>query len=182
MPNVKSNRRLIISLPSMVATKEFRPTGLMIKAISVYLLALDKDRPLLPREAVIEAEGSENIWYIWLKKPLFLKWWNQAIAEYHSHIGLSNVHNALYKSALKTVGAFSADRKTFLERFDKDYKPATSQEHSFPGIAPPDETEQAVERSRQRAEQFKTKAIESKEVQGQVDPPPPSFDGENSDI
>jgi len=159
-------RRLTIKLPSLVSTQEFQPSGLMIRTLCAFLEALDAKKHISPPQILTALGKHSSNWYIWLKKPLFTEWWNKAIAEYHSHIGLSNVHNALYKFALKLSNP--TDRKTYLERFDKDYKPTTSQEHSFPGIAPPDETGQAIARSRARAEQYARKTIESKDISSQT--------------
>lgn len=70
--------------------------------------------------------------------------------EYHKHSGLANVYSAMLRRACDNS---PQDAKLFLERFDDDYKPATSQEHRFPGLRPPDgDVEAAVERSRKRAE------------------------------
>lgn len=172
-------RRLTIKLPSLVSTKEFQPSGLMIRTLCAFLEALDAKKHISPPQILTALGKHSSNWYKWLKKDGFINWWTKAIEEYHNRIGLANVHNALYINAL---GNSPTDRKTYLERFDKDYKPRTREERSFPGIAPPDETEKAIERSRARAKQFATKEIESKVVNGPEDPPPPSFEvGERDD-
>ncbi|MBA7714061.1 hypothetical protein ES703_123075 [subsurface metagenome] len=142
-------RRLTIKLPSLVSTKEFQPSGLMIRTLCAFLEALDAKKHISPPQILTALSKHSSNWYKWLKKDEFINWWTKAIEEYHNRIGLANVHNALYINAL---GNSPTDRKTYMERFDKNYKPATATEHNFKGIEPAD-VGQAVQRSRERAQQ-----------------------------
>jgi len=201
MANEHYGNKLVVKLPTIARVEEFAPTGKMIQALSVYLLAMDKDKSLSGCQAAIEAGCSNKLWYKWLKRPHFIDWWNAAVAEYHKSTGLSDIYGDIFKFARRAVN--HADRKLYLERFDKDYKPQHAEEHRFPGIMPPDEIETRAERSRARARQFAAKNVESKEVessnsttphsqdepetkdsqsenetiQGNADPPPPLSEG-----
>ena len=209
MPKVNSKRKLSVNLPVILGSTDYQPTGLMIKTLAVYLTALEGGEEVAEYDALVAASGKQgkrgytSLWYQWCKKPGFLRWWNEAKAEYHATINLSRVHDTLFRCARKPIGTHSADRKTYLERFDKDYKPQHAEEHRFPGIMPPDEIETRAERSRARARQFAAKNVESKEVessnsttphsqdepetkdsqsenetiQGNADPPPPLSEG-----
>ena len=140
---------ITVSLPSLVATQEFEPTALMIKTVSVYLEGLkSQEESLTPPQVLVQIGHGRQNWYNWLKRPLFKEWWDKVCTEFYTNTALYNVHGAIYRRAMANSDQAA---KMFLERFDKDYKPATAQEHSFPGIAPPEDADAAIERSRQRA-------------------------------
>lgn len=151
----KTGKGLIIQLPSLVGTQEFTPTGLMIKTICAYLLAFERDEFVLPYKILEKLGASNKNWYNWLKKDGFIKWWNRACGDYHADIGLGRIHVAIYRRAL---GNSSQDAKLYLERFDKDYKPTTGKEHTFPGLEPPADLPGAIERSRERAKMVASEA------------------------
>lgn len=148
----KTGKGLTIQLPSLVGTQEFKPTGLMIRTLCAYLQALERGEHILPYKILKGLGSSDKNWYNWLRKEGFIQWWDKGVGDYHVSIGLSRVHIAIYRRAL---GTSPQDAKLYLERFDKDYKPATAKEHSFfPGIAPPADIPAAIERSRARAKMF----------------------------
>lgn len=153
--------KLILKLPAMVGISNFTPTQLMIETLCTHIQSQGTKDVMSPLQALKANGHSLTNWYRWLaEREGFMTWWNAAIAEYHSYLCLPDVYNAIYRRALRLS---SADAKLYLERFDKAYKPATAQEHTFPGIEPQD-AEEAVERSRERA-----KEVSSQEVgQGQL--------------
>ena len=148
----KTGKGLTIQLPSLVGTQQFIPSALMIRVLCSYLQAQELNKPQSAIQILKKLGNNVSNWYLWQKKDGFTDWWNRACADYHTNIGLSSVYGAIHRRA---TGNSPQDAKLYLERFDKDYKPTTGQEHTFPGIAPPDKAEEAVERSRQRAEQRK---------------------------
>lgn len=152
--------KLTVKLPSLVSSEEFEPSGLMIRTLSVFLQCLEAKEAQSPTEC-LEAQGKDKSnWYKWRAKPDFVTWWTKAIEEYHTRTGLSHVHNSLYQAALTPGGA--TDRKLYLERFDKDYKPTTAKEHSFfPGLEPPEGIQGAIERSRERAKQVASEVVKT---------------------
>jgi len=164
-------KRIELKLSSLVATEEFQPSGLMIKTLCAYLESSADDELLTPYQLLEKMGHDKSNWYQWLKKPLFVKWWNKAAADYHSTEGLPNVHKAIYRNALKSGNP--SDRKLYLERFDPEYKPATAREHTFPGIMPPESVpggiEGAVERSKANAERFKKQADQAAPEAGKAD-------------
>lgn len=147
------SRNLTIQLPSLVGIQEFTPSGLMIKVLCAYLQGLSKDSSLSVLQILDSLKASKQNWYNWQRKEGFIEWWTQAIQKYHTTTGLSHVYGAVYRRA---TASSPQDAKMYLERFDKDYKPATAQEHTFPGVVPPEAIAPALERSRQRA-----KAVQS---------------------
>ena len=163
-------RRITVKLPSLVGTVEFQPTGLQIQVLCAYLEALaNRERlgTVSPTDILASLGRDKSNWYHWIKKPEFMTWWNQAVEEYFSGHGLNEVHQAIFKRAITNS---PTDAKMFLERFDKDYKPATAQEHTFPGIRPPDakpsdaEIQAAIERSKARAKQVQSTCKDSKDM------------------
>ena len=138
---------MTIQLPSLVGTQEFTPSGLMIKTLCAYLQALQDDSVKSPIQILSSLGSSKQNWYNWQVKDGFAQWWTRACAEYHENIGLSHVHAAIYRRA---VGNSPQDAKLHLERFDKQYKPTTGTEVKFPGIAPPEDLQGALERSKAR--------------------------------
>ncbi len=152
-----SEQRLAIKLPSIICSQEFVPTGLMVLVICAYLEAGQQGKVVTPRDILIQNGHSPANWYNWQKVPHFADWWLHAQAEWHTRIGLAQVHRAMYINA---TGNSAMDRKLFLERFDADYKPQTRQEHGFDlGAMPPEEKERSVAASRARAAKF----VESRE-------------------
>ncbi len=71
--------------------------------------------------------------YDWFGKPEFAQWWNEQ-GERWAALQMGRVHGAMVRSATGTdVGGTPADRKMFLERFDKGYAPRQRQELSTDG-------------------------------------------------
>lgn len=140
---------LTLQLPSLIGMQEFTPTGLMIKMLCAHLQSLELNEPMSVIQ-LLKADGhGRQSWYDWLKKEGFIEWWNKACTDFHTNIGLSKVYMGIYRRA---VSNSPQDAKTYLERFDKGYKPTTAQEHKFPGLEPPkDLPRAAIERSRERA-------------------------------
>ena len=148
---------LTLQLPSLIGTKEFTPTGLMVKMLCAHLQSLELDEPMSVIQ-LLKADGhGRQSWYDWLKKKGFIEWWNKACTDFHTNIGLSKVHLGIYRRA---VSSSPQDAKTYLERFDKDYKPTTAEEHRFPGIEPPEDIQGAIERSRERAKLVASDVVE----------------------
>ncbi len=159
---------LTLQLPSLVGTQEFTPSGLMVKMLCAHLQSVELEQPQSVIQLLIEDGHSRSNWYDWLKKKGFVEWWNKACTDFHTHIGLSKVYMGIYRRA---VSSSPQDAKTYLERFDKDYKPATSREHTFPGLEPPEDVPAAIERSKKR-----TKLVASEVVE---DSPEPAQNGQN---
>ena len=145
------SRKLTVKLPSLVGTQEFEPTGLQIQVLCAFLEALN-DGQQVEAISLLDAMGkAKTNWYNWLKKEGFIQWWNRAIEQYFSGYGICEVHAAIYRNAL---GNSAQDRKLYLERFDKDYKPTSKTEiKAHIGRRPPD-TLAAIEES-----EAKTKAV-----------------------
>lgn len=152
------SRTLTIRLPSLVGTKEFRPTGLQIQCLCGFIESLVVNKEQEPTKILTGLGRADTNWYGWLKKDGFLDWWNQAIEEYFTGHGLREVHKAVYRRAL---GNSPQDAKTYLDRFDKDFKPATKEEHSFPGLEPPKDLPGALERSKERAKLVASEVVEN---------------------
>lgn len=148
---------LTLQLPSLIGTQEFTPSGLMIKMLCAHLQSIELEKPQSVIQLLTMDGHSRSNWYDWLKKKGFVEWWNKACTDFHTHIGLSKVHMGIYRRA---VSSSPQDAKTYLERFDKDYKPATSQDHNFPGLEPPKDIPAAIERSKQRAKQVASEVVE----------------------
>ena len=149
----------IISSP-VLGNAEFRPTNLMMRFVELYVKTLEADGEVSPWKVMKEL-GSDNMnWQRWSHNPKFMKWFMSCCESYHSNIGLANVHNSIYKHAIKES---PQDRKLFVERFDKGYKPQTSQSLTFVGLRPADDISGKVNEGsvRSQSEQFR-KQIESK--------------------
>ena len=140
--------RVTITLPSLVGSKEFAPSGLMMQTLCAYLDLLPSNPDILPIHVLKQLNHNSNNWYHWQKKRDFKTWWCRAIGDYMEQAGLARVHKALYVNALTPGG--STDRKTYYDRWDKDFKPATQMENTVTGVAPPDDLQIALERSQQR--------------------------------
>lgn len=145
------SRKLTIKLPSLVGTQEYEPTGLQIQVLCAYIEAINAEEQAEPIRLLKAMGKAPTNWYNWLKKKGFIEWWNKAIQEYFTGHGLSEVHSAIYRRAL---GNSSQDAKIYLERFDKEYKPTTKEEHSFPGLRPPEDAQAAIERSKERTKKL----------------------------
>jgi len=143
-------RDISITLPSLLSTQEFEPSGLMIKTLCAYLegIRTGNGQMVSPQQIIVELGHDRTNWYYWNKKPLFTKWWSQSCEEFHQKTGLYSVHSAIYRRAIDNS---PQDAKMYLDRFDPNYKPATAQEVSFPGIVPPEGIDGAVQRSKARA-------------------------------
>jgi len=152
------SRKLTIKLPIIVGTQEYEPTGLQIQVLCAYIEAINAKEQAEPIRLLKAMAKAPTNWYNWLKKNGFMQWWNQAIEEYFTGHGLSEVHSAIYRRAL---GNSSQDAKIFLERFDKEYKPTTREERTFPGLEPPEDIPGAIERSKERAKLVASEVIET---------------------
>jgi len=149
---------LTLQLPSLIGTQEFTPSGLMIKMLCAHLQSIELEKPLSVIQVLTMDGHSRSNWYDWLKKKGFIEWWDKACTDFHIHIGLSKVHMGIYRRA---VTSSPQDAKTYLERFDKEYKPTTAKEHTFPGLEPPEDLPGALERSRERAKLIASTAKDS---------------------
>lgn len=149
------SKDITVNLPSLVGTQEFAPTAIMIQTLCAYLEAVkqqdNSSEPPSATDILVSLGHARQNWYMWKKRPLFMDWWDKACNKFYQSSGLNDVYSAIYRNAVTNS---QADRKLYLERFDKQYKPASSQEHTFPGVAPPEQVGPAIERSRQRARQL----------------------------
>lgn len=137
----KTGKGLTVQLPSLIGTQEFTPTGLMIKVLCVYLQALEKQEDKSALQILSSLGSSKQNYYNWLKKEGYTEWWDKAVADFHSNIGLAGVYNAIYRRA---KGNSPTDAKLYLERFDKDYRPATVREHKIEPLKPPAEPQERL--------------------------------------
>lgn len=151
------NDKLVVVLPVLVASESFQPTIRMAKfAIAMcqaFNSGLDVSYPALCKAVKID----QTLYYKWKQVPGFIQWLQAVQNSFLKSEGLPRVYNAVLKRA---CGNSPQDAKMFLERFDKDYKPVTGQEHTVTGMRPPDiDPQEAIERSRAR----------TKGLTGQVD-------------
>jgi hypothetical protein len=159
----KPKRGLKVVASPLLGSDEFRPTALQIQFAQIYLRRLADDEMNEENSRGFEISILENDlhkngqnWYNWKVNAGFMKWFLSLREGFHGTIGLANVHNSIYKHALKDS---PADRKLMLERFDRNYKPQTSQSISFVGSRPADNVNE--DDMREQSEQFR-KRIESK--------------------
>jgi len=140
----------------------------MQKLLVAYLIEQAKplckgERQRTPVKVLVGMGHNRWTWYSWLEKPLFLDWWNKSLVDnYYTKTGLMQVYEAIKRRA---CGNSPQDAKTYLDRFDDDFKPQTAQEHGFKGIEPADE--QQVKDARALSES-KRKAIESKDISNEA--------------
>lgn len=137
---------------------DFKPTPLMLEFAQKYIAEIDDGNDISPTK-VLEAMGkSKQNWYYWLKRAGFIKWFLNYQQNFYKTFGLANVHNSIYTHAIKDS---PPDRKLYVERFDKEYKPKTEQQIAFVGTRPEDGlTDDEIER---QSEEYR-KQIESKIV------------------
>lgn len=84
-------------------------------------------------DACAKCEVPRRTFYNWFDKPEFVRWWDQQ-AERWAAMQKGRVYGALARSAGgEDVGGTPADRKTYLERFDKGYAPKRREELSSDG-------------------------------------------------
>ena len=151
----------VVSNP-IFGNEEHRPSSLQMRFAEIYLRRLDLGDELGRGFEINILENdlkctSQN-WYNWNRDPRFVKWFLALKENFNVTRGLSNVHTATYSHALKES---PADRKLFLERFDKMYKPQTAQSVSFVGMRPADNINEDSVKT--QSEEFR-KRIESKAV------------------
>jgi len=158
----KRGRALKVVSDPMFGNKEFMPSALQMQFAQIYLKRLDMDMPIGKglEISILENDLHRNIqnWYQWKKKPGFMKWFLALKENFHNTLGLANVHNATYTHAVKES---PQDRKLYLERFDAQYKPQTSQNITFAGLRPIENVNE--EDMRQQSERFR-KQVESKVI------------------
>jgi hypothetical protein len=172
MPYAKTNKAKVMDLlPAMTGMDYFQPSGTMIRVLTVFLQTMGTQEVMTPVKILRSMEKSVSNWYKWQRSLKFIQWWNESCEEYHKRLGLHNVHNAIYCAAL---GNSPQDRKLYLERFDTAYKPATREEHTFPGIEPPQDTQAAVERAKARAAKCIESTAHDAEEQAQLAPQEPN--------
>ena len=116
-----------ISTTSSAATA-FEPTPPMLEVLKWFQ---DNDYRLRIKPLFEECCGEENPetcrirFYRWHRdRPGFSVWWLEQAQKHFGRV-LPQVHGAVFASAIgEDVGGSPADRKTYLERFDKQYRPA----------------------------------------------------------
>ncbi len=99
-------------------------------------------------------------WYKWGNLQGFKGWWSRALEDQLTGDTLRRVHLNLAK--LAQTQRDSSIIKLFLERFDKEYKPATRLEHSAAETANDRQIQAAIERSQERGRQTRAKQVESR--------------------
>ena len=163
---IKPGSKRLEELEVALGTDTFKPTGLMIR---LFLAFIKDDEERNPQTILRdELDSSYNLWYIWqATKPEFKKWWSDSLESIFTGVKLGQVHKAVLRRACQNS---PQDAKLALERFDKQYKPTTAQEHRH-SVAPlPDQdTADLAESSRKR----EVKRVESV-VKDDVNPGQPN--------
>lgn len=133
---------------------EFKPSKTQELFRECYYKELQATRmPINPYIILKEKVGlNPQNWNSWQKRAGFTDWFLDFKEKYHETIGISDVHEAIYQQAFKENG--SADRKLYLERFDKGYKPKSDNTFVFVGSRPQENIneKQIVEQSRKYVE------------------------------
>ena len=84
-------------------------------------------------DACAEAEIARRTYYNWHDDPAFSAWW-QFQSERHFRLELHRVHRATFQGATSRDAAGSPQaQKLFLERFDRNYCPASRQHTEISG-------------------------------------------------
>ena len=147
-----TKKHINISVPTLIDTQQFHPTCIMQKVLLAHLKEISDpecDKITNPPRFLTTMGHDRSNWYKWQKLPGFQQWWYKTIEEELQGGILNKVHANLAKLAMTQRD--SSIIKLFLERFDKQYKPTTKQEHGFAGIEPPADKDSAIARSRARA-------------------------------
>jgi hypothetical protein len=144
--------------PILFGMNGFKPSTLMCKALMAYMA---DTQGLSPALVIRDKLGSDYYnWYHWKKKDGFLEWWQACIESNFNAEWLPDLWKSMYKKGLQGDPQCA---KLCFERFDKRYKPTTSQEHKFSNLPMPEQDSAAlIEASRAR----ERKLIKSKEIQG----------------
>lgn len=137
---------------------DFHPSPIMVKFAQEYIIRIEDGRDVSPWLLLEELGTSRQNWYNWQKKEGFTKWFLKMQENFHKTLGLANVHQSIYKHAIKES---PPDRKLMLERFDESYKPKVEQQFTFVGTRPDDDID--IEDLKDKSEKFR-KAVESHEV------------------
>lgn len=152
--DVPKGRQHVLRCRPLKRNGEFTASAYQVRFMSEYLKQLAEGGQPNPYEIVKGLGIAGQNWVNWQKKRGFTDWFLKRRDSFHRQVGLPNVHTKIYVEAMKDS---VQDRKLYLERFDKDYKPKTEQSMVFAGSRPIDIDEKsAVEQSR--------KYIESQEV------------------
>ena len=99
----------------------FRPTILQVRTLIAYMRS-DGSKSI-PQVCRAIAGGDYSTWYHWRTDPAYNRWWKACLESAMTDHLLSRVHLAMARRALKDS---PTDTKTYLERFDPAYKPASS--------------------------------------------------------
>ena len=160
-----TRNQINISVPALIDTKEFHPTCAMQKVILAYLKEISDpgcDKVTNPARHLAAMGHDRSNWYKWQKHAGFRQWWNKTIEEELTGGILQKVHTNLANLAMTQQNPSVI--KLFLERFDKEYKPATRQEHEHdfpPGPKPPKmDPQEAIARSKARIAEANRQEIE----------------------
>ena len=148
--NQDGKEEAIDGLQELLGFGSYKPTALQAKLC--YADIHQNPEGLSPTRLLTKLGYCRNNWYVWQgRDPAFIEWFDSVVHSALPSDALRNVHRAMYSEALKGT---AQDRKLFLQRFDKGYKPKSSSDstHTFKGFIPPDDV--GVARSKERQKRF----------------------------
>lgn len=109
---------------------DWAPTDIQVRVLK-HFQGLDYDCTVI--DGCAACEVGRRTFYDWFGKPEFARWWQEQ-AERWASLQMGRTYGAIVRSATGTdVGGSPADRKMFLERFDKGYAPRRREELSTDG-------------------------------------------------
>ena len=123
----------------------YKPTILMVRALVAYVRS---DGSMSVPQVIRDVVGGDySAWYRWRADPKFTQWWSSCVDHALRDSMLSRVHLAMFRRACKDS---AQDTKTYLERFDKEYKPSSALTLDT-GFTPPSGRTDSADKRRQQA-------------------------------
>lgn len=129
----------------------FQPTANMISHALLVIENPDRLEKTIAEELGIQQKNFS----LWRHNPDYCRWYNSFFNDMASSRLLPNLYKALYNRA---VVQDTAAAKILVERFDKDYKPQTSQTLQVDNFKP---AENARQNSQERIKAIKAQIIEN---------------------
>ena len=111
------------------ALTPFEPSANQLAVLSAFQ---DADYGCRVSDACQVGGVTKQAYYLWHNDPAFSKWWAQQ-AERHFSLQLGRVYGAAIRAAEGEDLPGNSDRKLLLERFDRDYCPASRQHAELSG-------------------------------------------------
>jgi len=114
---------------------KFEPTETQRNLLEVFKA---EDYDVTVTDACKSVGISRETYYNWMEIGAFREWWMDR-AEHHFTLLKTSIFSATHKAATSEKSqprGSSADRKLFLERFDKDYMPKSRKDINHAGAMP----------------------------------------------